>query len=109
DQPTWALAYLGEVPTDPVGRADWMRRTGMVAAYREERGYVHDTEPIGPAPERGSPELRASWHAAWTALRMPDTGREMAAATDGELQAWRAAYQREVAWAPPFVATELRE
>jgi hypothetical protein len=109
DRQAWAVGYLGEVPADPVSRADWMRRAGVVAAYREERGYAHDTEPIGPAPDRGSPELRASWHTAWTALQMPDTDREIAAATDGQLWAWRAAYGREMAWAPPYVATELRE
>jgi hypothetical protein len=39
---------------------------------------------------------------------MPGQDREVAAATDGELLAWRAAYGREVAWAPPYVAGELR-
>ena len=64
DRPVWALRYLGEVPADPIERADWLRRAGAVAAYREERGYAHETEAIGPAPERGSPEQRASWHSA---------------------------------------------
>src|SRR5207247_3208823 len=64
---------------------------------------------IGPAPERGSPEQRASWHAAYVALRMPDEAREVAAATNGELWARRAAYEREAKWAPPYVARELRE
>ncbi len=72
DRPAWALRYLGEVAADPVERAEWVRRASAVAAYREERGYAHETEAIGPAPERASPELRASWHAACVALRMPD-------------------------------------
>ena len=109
DRPVWALRYLGEVPTDPVERADWIWRAGEAAAYREERGYSHETEAIGPAPERGSPEQRASWHAAYVALRMPDEAREVMAATDGELWARRAAYERETKWAPPYVAGELRE
>jgi conjugative relaxase-like TrwC/TraI family protein len=109
DRPPWALRYLGEVPADPAARAEWTRRAGAAAAYREERGYAHDSEAIGLAPERGSPELRASWHAAFTALRMPDEGREVAAATDGELRSRRAAYARDAAWAPPYVADELRE
>ena len=62
DRPVWVLRYLGEVPADPVERADWVRRAGRAAAYREERGYAHDTDAIGLAPERGSPEQRASWH-----------------------------------------------
>src|SRR6266700_927713 len=54
DRPVWATVHLGDVPADPVDRADWLRRAGLVAAYREERGYIHDTDPIGPAPERSS-------------------------------------------------------
>jgi hypothetical protein len=73
------------VPGDPIERTDWIRRAGAAAAYREERGYTHETEAIGPAPERGSPEQRASWHAAYVALRMPDAAREVAAASDGDL------------------------
>jgi hypothetical protein len=109
DRPVWALRYLGEVPAGPVERADWIRRAWAAAAYREERGYRDEVEAIGPAPERGSPEQRASWYAAYTALRMPEEGREVAAATDGELWAWRAAYARDTAWAPPYVTGELRD
>ena len=110
DRPVWALRYLGEVPADPVERAEWIRRAGLAAAYREERGYADETEAIGPAPERGSPEQRASWHAAYTALR---TARRRPARSprrrDGELWARRAAYERDTAWAPPYVADELRD
>jgi hypothetical protein len=109
DRPVWALRYLGDVPADPLERAEWVRRAGAAAAYREERGYDSATEAIGPAPERGAPELRASWHIAFTALRMPELGREIAAAADGELLVRRAAYEREARWAPPYVAAELRE
>jgi conjugative relaxase-like TrwC/TraI family protein len=109
DRPAWALRYLGEVPADPVERAEWTGRAGAVAAYREERGYADEVEAIGPAPERGSPEQRASWHAAYVALELPGEGREVAAATDGELLARRAAYERDTTWAPPYVADELRD
>jgi conjugative relaxase-like TrwC/TraI family protein len=109
DRPAWALRYLGEVPSGPLARADWERRAGIAAAYREEAGYASDTDAIGPAPERASPELGASWHAAFTALRMPDLDREIRAAADGELLARRAAYARDVVWAPPYAASELRD
>jgi len=108
DRPVWALRYLGEVPDDPVERAEWVRRAGLAAAYREERGYAHETEAIGPAPERASPEQRANWHAAYTALHLPDEQRKVAAMSDGELWTRRDAYARETAWAPPYVADELR-
>ncbi len=87
----------------------WARRAGIAAAYREGSGWSSETDPIGPAPERGSPELRASWHAAYTALRMPELDRQIRTATDRDLLAQRAAYAREAAWAPPYVARELRE
>jgi hypothetical protein len=108
DRPVWALVHLGDVPAEPAGQADWLRRAGLIAAYREERGYAHVTDPIGPAPERTSPEQRASWHAACTALRMPEDHRTLAAMSDGELWARRQAYARDTAWAPPYVAGELR-
>jgi hypothetical protein len=109
DRPAWALRYLGDVPGDLLERAEWARRASAAAAYREERGYDSAIEAIGPAPERGAPELRASWHAAYTALRMPELERELAAATEGELLARRAAYEREARWAPPYVVRKLRE
>jgi hypothetical protein len=40
---------------------------------------------------------------------MPEQGREVATATDGELWARRAAYARETRWAPPYVVGELRD
>lgn len=108
DRPAWALQHLGDMPADLAERAAWVQRAGIVAAYREERGHAHETDPIGSAPERASPEQRASWHAAYIALRMPEQQRELAAANDGELWSRRAAYAREAAWAPPHVADELR-
>jgi conjugative relaxase-like TrwC/TraI family protein len=109
DRPVWALRDLGEVPADPIDRAKWIQRVAAVAAYREERGYSHETDAIGPAPDRGSPEQRASWHTACTALQLPEADRDAAAAADGELWTWRAADERETGWAPPYVVAELRE
>src|SRR6202042_1371867 len=37
DRPVWALRYLGELPADPIERAEWTGRAGAAAAYREER------------------------------------------------------------------------
>jgi hypothetical protein len=39
---------------------------------------------------------------------MPDQHRDIAAATDGDLWARRDAYARDTAWAPPYVADDLR-
>ena len=105
DRPVWALRYLGNVPDDLMERTDWVRRAGLVAAYREERGYAHETDAIGRAPERASPEQRASWHAAYTGLHLPDQHREAATMTDGELWARRDAYARETAGPRPTSPT----
>ena len=78
-----------------------------MAAYRERYGYADPADPIGPAPAKTSPEARAAWHAALSALGRVD-GIDLRACTDGELWLRRSTYERETAWAPPYVAEELR-
>jgi hypothetical protein len=108
DRPQWALTALGQIPAGPAERADWTRRAGVAAAYREERGWASHADPIGPAPDRASPELRASWHAAYTALRLPDPDRDTRAATRGELLAKRAALDSARSQANLGTAYEIR-
>ena len=103
-QPAWTQ-LLGPVPDDPLGRAEWEHRAGQVAAYREMWGYAHPHEPIGPKPGQHSPEARAYWQAAAEALgRQPGDLREH---SDGQLWAWRSAFAREMAWAPPYKGADL--
>jgi hypothetical protein len=102
--PGWALARLGPVPAAPAGRDGWIRRAGAVAAYREEHGHADPGSPIGREP--ASPEARAAWHAAAAALGADPRG--LTAASDGDLHALRAAYERALAWAPPHVGEQLR-
>ena len=104
--PPWALDRLGPVPADPRDRAGWSRRAGVVQAYREQYGYADPARPIGREP--AAPEARAAWHAAAAALGTSPDGLGLAAATDGELHARRARYERELAWAPPHVGGQLR-
>jgi hypothetical protein len=106
DPPAWALRYLGEPPTDPLGRADWASRAGWVEAEREEANYVDPAEAIGP--DHTSPEQRATWITAYTALGAPEDEQEVRGATDGQLWLTRAAYGRTAQWAPPWVGDELR-
>ena len=106
-QPLWARQALGPVPSDPVARLEWEQRASLVAAYRERYGYADPADPIGPAPAKTSPEARAAWHAALRALGRVD-GIDLRACTDGELWLRRSTYERETAWAPPYVAEELR-
>jgi hypothetical protein len=106
-QPAWARQALGPVPGDPAARADWEHRAGLIAAYRERYGHAHPADPIGPVPGTTSPEARAAWHTALSALGRVD-GIDLRACTDGELWLRRSVYERETAWAPPHVAEELR-
>jgi hypothetical protein len=106
-QPLWAQQALGPVPDDPVARADWEQRASLVASYRERYGFAHPAEPIGPAPGKTSPEARAAWQAAMTAISQVD-GSDLAGCTDGDLWLRRGTYERETAWAPPHAAEELR-
>jgi hypothetical protein len=106
-QPLWARQALGPVPRDSVARLEWEQRASLVAAYRERYSYADPAEPIGPAPAKTSPEAHAAWHAALSALGRVD-GIDLRACTDGELWLRRCTYERETAWAPPYVAEELR-
>jgi conjugative relaxase-like TrwC/TraI family protein len=106
EPPAWAAA-LGPVPEDVLERAEWTRRAGVIAGYREQHGW-HGTDAIGPAPHRSAAEDRAGWHAAWTALGRPDEQRDLAAATRGELANAVQTWERTEALAPPNVDAELR-
>ena len=102
--PAWAHA-LGPVPEHPLDRAAWEHKAGQVAAYREMWGWTHPAEPIGPRPGPHSPEARGSWQAAAEALgRQPG---DLSGHSDGQLWAWRSAFAREMAWAPPYQGEEL--
>ena len=103
-QPSWAQA-LGPVPDHPLDRAEWEHRAGRVAAYREMWGYTHPHDPIGARPGQHSPEARTSWQAAAEALGY--TPGDLREHSDGQLWAWRSAFAREMAWAPPYKGDDL--
>jgi hypothetical protein len=106
-QPRWAVQGLGPLPSDPLAKADWQQRASLVAAYRERYGYTHPADPIGPQPAKTSPDARAAWQGALAALGRVD-GIDLRGCTDGDLWLRRGTYERETAWAPPHVASELR-
>jgi conjugative relaxase-like TrwC/TraI family protein len=105
---SWALSALGPVPDDPETRLEWQQRAASVGAYRELSGYNHPADPIGPEPVTGSPDLRAAWHEALAALG-PADGPDVRGMPDGQLIHLRDTYPIETAWAPPWVADELRQ
>lgn len=110
EQPAaWAIEHLGPVPTEPLERLEWERRAGTVEAYRELYGVDDDKLVIGRAPKVGAAEQRGDWEAAHTALGRPEETRAVERATDEQLRAMVAAYEREQAWAPAHVDEPMQE
>lgn len=105
--PAWATSTLGAVPDDPLERASWEARAGWAAAYRENAEHTDDEQALGTAPPPALAEKRAVWWTAHDALGLPDVAPDEAAMTEGQLRARVAAYDRERAWAPRWVADEL--
>jgi AAA domain/TrwC relaxase len=104
----WAVNALGPVPADPTGRQAWQQRASSIGAYRELSGYNHPADPIGPEPATAVPETRAAWHEAAAACG-PADGPDVRGMPDGTLLHLRDTYPIETAWAPRYVADELRQ
>ncbi len=108
DPPQWAIERLGDVPEDPLARADWERRAGLVMAYREEHGYDVEHDAIGSAPPEGAVAANSAWETARRALGVDGDLVDIARASDAELTAMVQRQEREEAWAPQYVGDELR-
>jgi hypothetical protein len=106
--PVWAILAFGLVPTDSVDRLEWERRAGRAGAYRELYGYEHPFDPIGAEPSAATPEKRALWHAAFRQLR-PAEEVDLRGKDDGTLLHMRGTYATITAYAPRYVARQLRE
>lgn len=111
--PQWALDHLGPVPDESeenfFERRDWIRKAGIVQAYREQYGLVDQTTVIGRAPEIGQVERYEEWHSAHRALGSPEFIADERELPDFELQQRLADYEAEKTWAPPAVKAELRQ
>ena len=105
--PRWAVDHLGTPPAEPGQREEWVRRAGIVAAYRELAAVPADQLSIGVAPAREQEFRRALWQQAHAALGRPVDALDLATATDAELREVRARWQREQTWAPAWVADEM--
>lgn len=108
--PAWALDApgLGSPPEDPAQRAEWVRRAGIVAAYRDLHA-VPDTQPsLGAPPSRERAFHHTLWRQALAASGHPADTLDYATASDTELRQIRDTWRAAQAWAPPFVATDLR-
>jgi len=106
-QPAWATAAFGPVPTDAHERESWKRRAGIVAAHRELSGHDDPTTALGAPPRPGQVEHNASWFAASRALGRSAADTEEMRMSEGQLRMRIRAYEREQLWAPDRVVNEL--
>jgi hypothetical protein len=108
-QPDWAVHHLGPPPPSPADHPEWVRRAGVIAAYRDLAAIPDETVSLGPAPPREQVLHRALWQRAHTAAGAPTDELDYTTATDTQLRQLRDVYRRELDWAPPWVHDELRD
>lgn len=108
DMPEWAQHHLGDAPEEPEQRREWLHRAGVAAAYRELQAIPDDQLSLGAAPSPENEFHRALWKNAHRALGNPADALDYQGATEAELREMRATWQREQAWAPAWVADELK-
>jgi conjugative relaxase-like TrwC/TraI family protein len=106
----WVLRHLGQLAPDasPALRAEWERRAGSAAAYREAAGITDPGQAVAYEPHAGNPELETARRAAMHALEIRDEADILAGMSRGELEALVAEGQRAKAAAPPDVTARLR-
>ena len=106
----WLARHLGVLApaASPVLRADYTRRAGIAAAYREAAGITNPEQAVSPCPHRGDPELEAMRKAVFTALEIRHEAQILRGLDRGELEARALQGQRARAAAPPDVSRQLR-
>jgi hypothetical protein len=110
-EPWLAGSRLGVLGPDasPALRADYERRAGIAASYREAAGITNPEQAISPDPHEGNPELETARRATIRALEMRDEAEFLHGLTRGQLEARVAAGERAMAAAPPDVSADLRQ
>jgi conjugative relaxase-like TrwC/TraI family protein len=106
----WLAKNLGLLAPDasPALRAEYERRAGIAAAYREAAGITDPNRDISPEPHEGNPELETWRKAAARALEIRDEAQQLRSMTRAQLEARVAEGERAMATAPPDVSAELR-
>ena len=89
-------------------RAEYTRRAGTAAAYREAAGITNPGQAVAPEPHRGNPELEAMRKTVLAALEIRDEADIIRHLDRGELEARALHGQRARAAAPPEVSHQLR-
>ena len=101
----WLIGRLGTLPpgASPLQCADYERRAGIAAAYREAAGITNPYQAISPTPHHGNPELEHMRREVIRELEYPDEAALWAGMDRGQLEAHTAAAERAHATAPPDV------
>jgi hypothetical protein len=89
-------------------RADYERRAGIAAGYREAAGITNPYQGVSPEPHHGNPELENMRREVIHELEYPDEAAMWAGMDRGQLEAHTAAAERAHAAAPPDVSVGLR-
>ena len=110
----WVMRHLGPPPREPkpglqaLLQADYARRAGVAAGYREVAGITDPHQVIRWEGHKGNPELEAMRHDAISALQIRDEQADLAGMDRGQLEAKVVAGARARAAAPANVSAELR-
>jgi hypothetical protein len=106
----WLLDQLGALASDasPTLRADYERRAGIAASYREAAGITNPRQAVAVEPHAGNPELETFRQSAMNALEIRDEAVVLRSMTIGQLEAQIAEGDRAMAAAPPDISADLR-
>jgi hypothetical protein len=106
----WLLDQLGALPADasPALRADYERRAGIAASYREAAGITNPRQAVAVEPHAGNPELETFRQSAMNALEIRDEAVVLRSMTIGQLEAQIADGDRAMAAAPLDISAGLR-
>jgi hypothetical protein len=104
----WLLTHLGVLAPDAssILRAEYTRRAGIAAGYREAAGIRDPHQAVALSPHRDRPELEAMRQAAVRSLEI--TMEELGDLPRGQLEARVLEGRRVMAAAPADVSGKLR-
>jgi hypothetical protein len=110
DPEPWLARRLGVLAPDasPDMRADYERRAGVAAGYREAAGITDPAQAVAAEPHEGNPELETWRRAVFRVLEIKDEAELLAAMGQGQLEARVTQADRVMAAAPPNPAEDLR-
>jgi conjugative relaxase-like TrwC/TraI family protein len=106
----WLTRHLGVLRADasPMEVADYERRAGFTAGYREAAGITNPNLAVSPEPHHGNPELENMRRQAIREMEIRDEAALWTGMDRGQLEAHTAAAERAHATAPTDVSSKLR-